>query len=373
VAGNGIGGIMDVAGDSESKPHRGVRGEDRAENAETSWVGILKEQIPQDLKCFGMRSLKSLTTESTEARDNEGSGMTRQVRVFCLLVSRLCVAGSGDAPEIIGISPTSGPEGTRVEITGRNLQGVSRVVFGTTGADFKMISAERLTTIVPHRTATSAITLIAPKARVASPFAFVVLSDPQVPEEASYKAGYVNSTPAPEGFSSVLLWGIAIADTRVPGYASAAIEVAWMRLSCLADGHEVLLNDDRGAVRGGLYRRNPWFGINDHEPLPMAFDALNHAAILRVGQRPDKVWHFWPPSPRPALPAGRLEGCTVKARVKISPGALLQMGMDYWRNPTVEYGAGGNSHEAGASNWYFPSERWQEAEFTDIGGVDFGP
>jgi hypothetical protein len=93
--------------------------------------------------------------------------------------------------------------------------------------------------------------------------------------------------------------------------------------------------------------------------------------ILRVGQRPDRIWHFWSPSPRAALPPGILQGCTVKAHVKISPGALLQMGMDYWRNPNVPYGAGGNNHEAGASNWYFPSPDWQEATFTDIGGVQF--
>jgi hypothetical protein len=297
--------------------------------------------------------------------------MTRHVGMFCLLVSQLCAAGPGDLPEITRISPTSGPEGTRVEISGRDLQEVSGVVFGTSGADFKMISAEKLIVIVPHRTATSVITVITPRARAASPVAFVVANDPRVPEEASYKAGYVNSTPTPEGFSSVLLWGIAIADTRVAGFASATVEVASTRLACVADGREVVLNDDRGSVRGGLYRRNPWFGINDHEPLPMALDAVNHAVILRVGQRPDKVWHFWPPSPRQTLPPGHLEGCTVKARVKISPGALLQMGMDYWRNPTIVYGPG-DSHEAGASNWYFPSERWQEAEFTDIGGVDFG-
>jgi hypothetical protein len=257
-----------------------------------------------------------------------------------------------------------------VEITGRNLREVSRVVFGTTGADFKVITADELIAIVPHRTATSVITVLTPRVRAESAFAFVVLNDPRVPEEASYKAGYVNSVPAPKGFSSVLLWGIAIADTRVSGYASATIEVAWTQLSCRADGREVALNDDRGALRGGLYRRNPWFGINDHEPLPMAIDLPNHAVILRVGQRPDKVWHFWPSSPRQTLPAGHLEGCTVKALVKISRGALLQMGMDYWRNPTIEYRPG-DSHEAGASNWYFPSERWQEAEFTDIGGVRF--
>jgi hypothetical protein len=288
--------------------------------------------------------------------------MTRPIfLILCLLACHLCGAMPGEAPEIIRISPTSGPEGTRVEIIGTRLQEATRVVFGASSADFKMISAEKLVAIVPHRTATSVITVIAPGARVPSPSPFLVTNDPRVPEEASYKSGYVNSTPAPEGFSSVLLWGIAIADPRVAGYASATVEVAWTQLSCRTEGREIVLNEDRGSVRGGLYRRSPWFGTDEHEPMP----------LLHVGQRPDRVWHFWPASPRAALPAGRLEGCTVKARVKISPGALLQMGMDYWRNPTVGYGAGGNNHEAGASNWYFPSERWQEAEFTDIGGVKF--
>ena len=76
-------------------------------------------------------------------------------------------------------------------------------------------------------------------------------------------------------------------------------------------------------------------------------------------------------TPRAALPLGKREGCTVRARVRISAGALLQMGMDYWLSQTVPYGSGGNNHEAGASNWYFPSPQWQEATFTDVGGPQF--
>jgi len=49
----------------------------------------------------------------------------------------------------------------------------------------------------------------------------------------------------------------------------------------------------------------------------------------------------------------------------------LQMGMDYWRSPTIPYGSGGNNHEAGASDWYLPSPQWQEVSFTDIGGPQF--
>lgn len=292
-----------------------------------------------------------------------------KLTIACL--SLLFAIGADDSASIAGFSPTSGPEATRVEIVGQNLQEVHAILFGNTPATFKTISPGKLIAIVPHRTATSTISLVTPRARVPAAFPFVVLTDGRIPDEVSYRAGYVNADPRPEDFNSVLLWGIAIADPRVSGYESATLEVAETQLSCRVDGQDVILNDDTGKVRGGLYRRHPWFGTDDHEPMPMTENAPNHAVLLRLGTRADRVWHFWSASPRAAIPPGKLEGCTVKARVKISSGALLQMGMDYWRNPTIGYGAGGNNHEAGCSNWYFPSERWQEAVFTDIGGPQF--
>jgi hypothetical protein len=198
--------------------------------------------------------------------------------------------------------------------------------------------------------------------------------DPRAPDEVRWKAGYVNSIPPPREFNSALLWGIAIADTRIPGYQSAKVEIAWTQLSCVVDGKRVVLNDDQGSVRGGLYLRRPWFGSNDyHEPMPFSVTrGSRKSVVLRVGLRADRVWHFWSASPRAKLPEGKMEGCRVTARVKISSGALLQMGMDYWRSPTAPWaGPGVNNHEAGASNWYFPAEKWQEVSFNDVGGRRF--
>jgi len=292
-------------------------------------------------------------------------------------------------PEILRISPTSGPEGSRVEITGKNLQEASAVFLGTTSSTFTLVSPEELIIFIPNKSVTSTITVATPRGRAASPFAFVISNDPRVPDEVSYKAGYVNPIPPPRDFKSAMLWGIAIADTRVPGHESAEVQIASTQLTCRVDGKDVILNDDSGDVRGGLYRCDPWFGTDQHDPMPVThakavWDRVSdpvlphsgsgqsdHAVVLPVGQRPDRIWHFWSASPRAALPLGNLEGCTVKARVKISQGALLQMGMDYWRTPTVAYAPGGNNHEAGASNWYFPSGQWQEATFTDIGGPQF--
>ena len=188
----------------------------------------------------------------------------------------------------------------------------------------------------------------------------------RIPPEVKFKSGYVNPIPKPPDFTSAMLWGIAIADSRVTGFKKAQVEIAEAQLSCRVDGKHVILNDDRGDVRGGLYRRIPWFGTDSHTPLPLTYSHDHHAVVLRVGEQPDRVWHFWAASPRATLPPGRLEGCAVKVRAQISSGALLQIGMDYWRNSTVGYGSGGNNHEAGASDWYFPSTDWQEARFTDV-------
>jgi hypothetical protein len=191
-------------------------------------------------------------------------------------------------------------------------------------------------------------------------------TESRVPPEVKFKSGYINSIPKPADFTSAMLWGIAIADTRMSGFKKAQVEISETRLSCRVDGKDVVLNDDRGQVRGGLYRRVPWFGTDAHTPLPLTYSDDHRAVVLRVGEQPDHVWHFWAESPRMLLPTGHLEGCAVKVRARISRGALLQVGMDYWRNSTIGYELGGNNHEAGASDWYFPSSRWQEVTFSDV-------
>jgi len=190
-------------------------------------------------------------------------------------------------------------------------------------------------------------------------------TDSRLPPEVKFKSGYADSVGKPPGFTSAMLWGIAIVDTRAPGFEKAQVEVAETRLSCRVDGKDIILNDDRGEVRGGLYRRTPWFGTDTHDPMPVAYSSHHDVVILHVAERPDRVWHFWAASPRAAIPPGHIEGCSVKVRARVSSGALLQVGMDYWRNATIGYGPGGNNHEAGASDWYFPSAEWQEATFTD--------
>lgn len=99
---------------------------------------------------------------------------------YVLLISALPIlAGQSDSPMIARISPTSGPEGSRIEITGRNLQNASALLFANTISVFKVQSPpDHLIVLVPHKVSTATITVIAPRGRATSPFAFVVTNDP---------------------------------------------------------------------------------------------------------------------------------------------------------------------------------------------------
>ena len=191
-------------------------------------------------------------------------------------------------------------------------------------------------------------------------------AESSLPPEILHKSGYLNPVAKPAEFTSAMLWGVAIADRRTSHYEDAEVAVARMQLICRVDGRDIVLNDDAGKLKGGLFRRYPWFGTNAHDAMPVENSPNGRTVILKVGTRPDKTWHFWAASPRAEIPSGHLDGCIAKVKTKISRGALLQIGFDYWRDTSVEYGPGGNNHEAGASEWYYPSERWQEAVFSDV-------
>ena len=175
--------------------------------------------------------------------------------------------------------------------------------------------------------------------------------------KVSYKAGYVNPVAPPAGFSSARLWGIAIADTRVPGHESAQVEVGWTRLSCRIDGREVVLNDDAAQVQGGLYRRQPWFGTDAHDPMPVAYDPARHAVVfawasVRIGCGISGARRHAPLCRRASSKAVR---CGPGSG--FPPARCCRWAWTTGVRRLSRYGSGGNNHEAGASDWYFPSPR----------------
>ncbi len=121
---------------------------------------------------------------------------TRQSCLALILIAKLSAAAQSTAPEILAISPPRGPEGTRITISGKNLIAVSSVLFADTPAVFRSASAERLIAIVPHKVTASSITVITSQGRITSPLPFVVVNDPRIPDEVSYKSGIRKSIAA---------------------------------------------------------------------------------------------------------------------------------------------------------------------------------
>jgi hypothetical protein len=96
-----------------------------------------------------------------------------------------------------------------------------------------------------------------------------------------------------------MLWEIAIADNRIPGYQHVQVEIDRTQPSRRLDGKDVALNDDRANVRGGLYRRYPWFGTDTHDPIPLAYSkntAPSFCALARA-----RIASGISGAPRPAL------------------------------------------------------------------------
>jgi hypothetical protein len=85
------------------------------------------------------------------------------------------VAGAVPAPSITSLSPTSGPVGTSVTITGANLTGASAVGFnGTAATTFAVVSATTVTATVPAGAATGPVSVTTPGGTATSPGSFTV-------------------------------------------------------------------------------------------------------------------------------------------------------------------------------------------------------
>jgi hypothetical protein len=47
------------------------------------------------------------------------------------------------------------------------------------------------------------------------------------------------------------------------------VEIPSTQLIYRVDGKDLILNDDKGNVRRRLYHREPWFGADEHDPMPL--------------------------------------------------------------------------------------------------------
>lgn len=174
-----------------------------------------------------------------------------------------------------------------------------------------------------------------------------------IPQHAEFKRGL-----PPAGWTSGVAWVVAVHDTRKTGASN--LDVDWIRLYCTVNGQETLVAGEQqgngtGVVWGSLYTRYPWFGNNDaHSAMNVNFTA--DTASLPLSDAPDKVWHFG--GARSIIPANATR-CYASARVKPNGNALVQLGVDFWKDQTANWcGFNQCNTEGSASDWYGISSTW---------------
>lgn len=180
-----------------------------------------------------------------------------------------------------------------------------------------------------------------------------------IPDEVAHKKGYIKYLTPPNNFKAVTGWINAIHDRN--SNEPSQIEMDYIRLYARVNDSDVLLHSNEykdGIAEGGLYMRNPWFGNDDDKPIPYEY-VNNEALLLRTSTKPDNVWHVWNKIwPRVEVPMGA-ERCWLEVRCRITGPALIQIGIDFWREPDSEYaGWNVNNIESGVSDWYYTSGEW---------------
>ncbi len=85
------------------------------------------------------------------------------------------------APSITSFTPTSGPVGTSVTVTGTNLTGATAVAFhGTAATTFAAASATKITATVPAGATTGKVAVTTPGGTATSTASFTVIFKPKV-------------------------------------------------------------------------------------------------------------------------------------------------------------------------------------------------
>lgn len=123
--------------------------------------------------------IRSILT--TTALDIEAPGVDRDSG-YGLVMADLALQAtpSPEQPTLTAVSPTQGPVGTAVTLTGTKLNGATRVQFGGTDAAFTIQSATRITATVPAGAVTGRITVTAPSGTATSPANFTVQATPAI-------------------------------------------------------------------------------------------------------------------------------------------------------------------------------------------------
>jgi hypothetical protein len=156
-------GFQPFYGTSAAAPHAGAI------------AALLKARNP------GLTTSEARAALTSGVLDIEAAGVDRNSG-FGLLMADLVVqaAGTAQPPTITGFSPTNGPVGTGVSISGTKFSGATAVKFNGVSATFTVNSSTNISATVPTSATTGTIAVTTPGGTATSAASFAVSTAPAV-------------------------------------------------------------------------------------------------------------------------------------------------------------------------------------------------
>ncbi|SEM70565.1 hypothetical protein SAMN04489760_13630 [Syntrophus gentianae] len=184
------------------------------------------------------------------------------------------------------------------------------------------------------------------------------------PTESPHKTAYFRYAVPPPGFAK-------LHDCKVVGWMQTIdiegkgeqckVEIDWMRLHAVVAGTDIIFGEEKfseyltSMSYYGLYKRSPWFDGDKQASMPSNVE--NGCLVMYPSKYPQYVFHWW--TDRYLIPANASR-IWFEARVRITGGAGVQAGIDYWKGDLGWAGLDVNNTEAGVSDWFGASTSgWQ--------------
>lgn len=194
----------------------------------------------------------------------------------------------------------------------------------------------------------------------------------KIPPELPQPYTYCRYRLPPDGFEVVLPWFHAMV-LESENITESILRVKAIDVFAVTEKGEKLIysevyngiHDEIIYEAGSRYLRHPFFYDESRNNWPMKVSGDGQSLAIYLSDNPDQVYHFWTRK-RIALP-GSVSAIKVEAVVRMEGEACLQLGLDYWRNTTVEYeGLDVNNTEAAISDVYFSKdlEQWTTISLT---------
>jgi hypothetical protein len=162
-----------------------------------------------------------------------------------------------------------------------------------------------------------------------------------VPDGALWRTETIREATAPAGYTRAVAWVnvatvLPCADIQKP----ALVEIRTIRIIESKENEEkvIFAKDFTDSVAesfaGALFQRVPfWFGPGEGK-ISSIDNFAQGSFVINVRQIPKNIYHGWT-NPRVVINSEAMQ--RVELEVRVTGGARLQLGMDYWRDEASDY------------------------------------